>query len=62
MQTRAIALLAALLALGGCAMIPKYARPQMPVPETFPAAADADGGSAAAPDGLPLEDVLKRSH
>jgi multidrug efflux system outer membrane protein len=46
-RTSIVLAAAAALALAGCAMIPRYQRPPMPVPERFPAAADTATGVAA---------------
>jgi len=49
MRNKILSLALAVLALGGCTMIPKYRRPEAPVPAALPAGPAATGGSPAAP-------------
>jgi multidrug efflux system outer membrane protein len=49
MSRKPIVLAGAALALSGCLMIPKYTRPDLPVPSSWPETAAAGGGAQAAP-------------
>ena len=59
MTRRLLLIIGTLVCLGGCAMIPKYTRPEAPVPTDWPSG-PAYGGSRSTPDVLIAADLRWR--